>query len=54
MYGQIFQPRIEVSSRASIKATIQPVLEGGKNAYIWPNLQPKIEVSLRASIKATI
>jgi hypothetical protein len=46
------QPRIDVSSRASIKATIQHVLEEGKNEYIWPICQRIIEVSSRASIKA--
>jgi molybdopterin-binding protein len=43
-----------VSSRASIKTTIQAVLDGGKDAYVWPILQPRIEVSSRAIIKATI
>jgi hypothetical protein len=43
-----------VSSRASIKATIQPVLEVGKNVYIWPIFQQRIEVTSRAIIKATL
>jgi hypothetical protein len=48
------QPRIDVTSRASIKATMKPVLDGCRHAYIWPILQPKIEVSSRVSLKATI
>jgi hypothetical protein len=43
-----------VTSRLSVKGTIQPVLEVTINAYVMPILQPRIEVSSRACIKATI
>jgi hypothetical protein len=42
-----------VSSRANIKATKQPVLEAGKDAYEWQILQPRTEVQLRTTIKET-
>jgi hypothetical protein len=48
------QTRIQVSSRLSIRATNQPVLEGGKDAYIWPICQTILEVTSRASTWATI
>jgi molybdopterin-binding protein len=42
-----FPIKIEVTSRASLKATIQPVLEGAKGAYIGLILQPRTEVTSR-------
>jgi hypothetical protein len=41
----ILQPIIEVSSRAGIKATIQTVLDVGKDVNVWLIFQPRIEVS---------
>jgi hypothetical protein len=32
---------MDVISRANIKATIRPVLEGSKDSYVSPILQPK-------------
>jgi hypothetical protein len=40
----ILQPSIEVTSSAIIKETIQPVLDGSKDAFVWPVWQPRIEV----------
>jgi hypothetical protein len=33
--------------KGKYKATIEPLIEAGKEGYIWSNLQPKIEVSER-------
>jgi hypothetical protein len=43
-----------VTSIANTWASIQTVLDGGKEAYIWPNMQTRIQVSSRSSIRATI